>query len=157
MQPLAHPPQVVSDRKVKLHECVGWDEDSLLGKAKTARAAKQNKEFIDCFPSVGRHSAAYRKLGLIMCNAILERQMFQTFQSSRRLSLLISLPVLLFSTSWYGTSLWPVWASCPVASSSYCSQPLAGRTVGEVEICLALCNWMKNLTWVSIVLLHLRK
>jgi len=59
----------------KQEKFMGRDEDSLISKAEWHMQAKQNKEFIHYFPSVGRCSAISRKQEFVVCNGYLGRQM----------------------------------------------------------------------------------
>lgn len=51
-------------RRVKGKKLVGWDKDSLAGKAKFMHASKAKQEIHSPFPMAGRYSAVSRKAGL---------------------------------------------------------------------------------------------
>lgn len=102
-------------RTVKVRKLVGWDKDRLVGKAKAVCTEKQNKEFIQHFPSASRCSAISRK-----SNGYLERQ-------SMSLLTLLSFPVIppaLYidhDATRYRIHLWSFGISCP---TQVCSQLL---------------------------------
>jgi len=74
--------------------------------------AKQNKEFIRCFPSAGRCSAVSRKARIHQAQWLLGK----TNAITPNISPFLLLPPTLYAEydlKWHGTSLWSGGVSCP--------------------------------------------
>ena len=142
--------------RVKVRKLMGWDKDSLIGKAKATHTSKAKQGIHSLLP-VGR-------------------QVFSHLQESRAPSLLMAtwetnaitpniLPFLLLHSAlyaehdvlWSGISLGSVGDSCPSCVPSQLlvpPQPLAGGAGWEAEKALALCKHRSAITRRSLCYQH---
>ena len=113
-------------RRVKVRKPVGWDEGSLTGKQNLRVQVKQSKELIHYFPLAGKCSAFSRNGGLHHMSLLLGKTNAITLNVPPFLPLSPQLYADHDSIC-HGTSLWPVWVSCPRCAPSQLLVHLAGQ------------------------------
>ena len=113
-QPLARSPHSGMEeriRRVTVRTLVGWDKDSLIGKAKATRAGKAKEGILSRLP-IGRHSACSRRAGLHQAQWLLGKN--TTIAASVTSSSFSPPPAFISEHDilWHGVPLSSVWVNC---------------------------------------------